>query len=63
MKNLKSERNSELYITWEQEASTFWQEVREPQSDEKTINTNRELESSSCEQSQDFWEELAIQRA
>lgn len=63
MANLKSDLNSELYTTWEQVASSFWQEARQPESNENLINSNNKLDSILWKESQSFWEELASQRA
>ncbi|MGF1490316.1 MAG: hypothetical protein ACFBSE_24765 [Prochloraceae cyanobacterium] len=63
MADLRTNLNTELYKTWEKEASNFWQAARHPESEEKSANCLKKLEKISYEQSQSFWEDLATQRS
>lgn len=63
MANFKFPPNSEANRTWDREASTFWQEVAKPKSSSRELaNSNKTLDSLWCEQSHNFWENLASQR-
>lgn len=59
----KFARNSDKYQTWDKAASTFWQQARNQTANREQTNINKKIEPLECEQSHNFWEELASQRA